>query len=86
MTKLAEVHTLYDVNASDVPAMLRQSADSIETETDEHDRTRAMMGVQITQGGAIAIYGWGKIDRFEAIGVLQAAITKLCDCVEEHEV
>lgn len=86
MTKLAEVHTLYDVNASNVPAMLRQSADSIEAETEENDRTRAMMGVQVTHGGAIAIYGWGKIERFEAIGILQAAITKLCDSVEEHEV
>lgn len=86
MTKLAEVHTLYDVNASDVPAMLRQSADSIESETDGNDRTRAMMGVQVTQGGTIAIYGSGKIERFEAIGILQAAITKLCDVVEEHEV
>lgn len=86
MTKLAEVHTLYDVNASDVPAMLRQSADSIEAETGEHDRTRAMMGVQVTHSGTIAIYGWGKIERFEAIGILQAAITKLCDVVEEHTV
>lgn len=86
MTKLAEVHTLYDVNASDVAAMLRQSADNIEAETDENDRTRAMMGVQVTHAGTVAIYGWGKIERFEAIGILQAAITKLCDVVEEHEV
>lgn len=83
---LALVETLYDVNASDIPAMLRQSADSIEAETPDDDRTRAMVGVQLTHGEVIAIYGWGALDRFTAIGVLQAAITKLTDAVEEHEV
>lgn len=86
MTRLALVETIYDKNASDVPAMLRQSADSIEAETDDNDRTRAMMGVQLTHGGVIAIYGWGAVDRFTAIGVLQAAITKLTDGVEENEI
>lgn len=80
------VETLYDVNASDVPAMLRKSADTIAAETDEDDRTRAMVGVQLTYDGVIAIYGWGALDRFTAIGVLQAAITKLTDGVQEHEV
>lgn len=86
MTKLATVHTLYDANASDVPAMLRKSADSIESETDDNDRTKAMIGVQVTHSGAVAIYGWGATDRFAAIGALQAAIVKLCDVVEEHKV
>lgn len=86
MSHLAVVETLYEHNASEVPAMLRQSADSIEAETDENDRTRAMVGVQLTHGGVIAIYGWGSLDRFTAIGVLQAAITKLTDGVEENEV
>lgn len=86
MSRLALVETLYEKNAADVPAMLRKSADSIEAETDEHDRTRAMVGVQLTHNGVIAIYGWGALDRFTAIGVLQAAITKLTDQVEENEV
>lgn len=86
MTRLAEVVTLYDTNAGDIPGMLRQSADNIEAETDENDRTKVMVGVQVTHGGAVAIYGWGKIDRFTAIGALQAAVAKLCDGVEEHEV
>lgn len=86
MTRLAEVVTLYDTNASDIPGMLRQSADSIEAETDENDRTKAMMGAQMTHDGAIAIYGWGSVDRFTAIGILQAAVANLCDVVEEHRV
>jgi hypothetical protein len=84
--QLATVTTLYDKNAADVSAMLRQSADSIDAETDEDDRTKAMMAVQVSHDGVIAIYGWGPVDRFMAIGVLQAAITKLTDGVEEHEV
>lgn len=86
MTNLKLVETLYETNASDVPAMLRKSADSIEVETDDDDRTKAMISVQVTHGGVIAIYGWGATDRFAAIGVLQAAIVKLCDVVEEHPV
>lgn len=80
------VETIYDTNAADIPAMMRQAADSIESETDEDDRTRAMIAVQVTHGGAIAIYGWGAAERFAAIGALQAAIVKLSDNVEEHEV
>jgi hypothetical protein len=83
---LEVVTVMRDKNASDVPAMLRQSADSIEAETDDHDRTKAMMAVQVTDSGTIAIYGWGAVDRFMAIGVLQAAITKLCDVVEENPI
>lgn len=86
MSRLPIVETLYEHNASEIPAMLRQSADSIEAETDEHDRTKAMMAVQVSHEGTITIYGWGKVDRFMAIGVLQAAITKLSDNVEEHVV
>jgi len=84
--KLSVVETIYETNASDVAGMLRQSADSIESETEDDDRTRAMVGVQLTEGGVIAIYGWGALDRFVAIGVLQSAITKLTDGVQEHEV
>jgi hypothetical protein len=86
MTRLAVVETLYDTNASDVAAMLRKSAESIEAETDETDRTKAMIAVQVSHGGSIAIYGWGATERFAAIGALQAAIVKLADNVEEHEV
>lgn len=84
--ELSLVATLYDKNASDVPAMLRKSADSIEAETDEDDRTRAMVGVQLSHGEVISIYGWGALDRFTAIGVLQSAITKLTDGVQENEI
>jgi hypothetical protein len=86
MNKLAGVATLYAKNASDIPAMLRQSADSIEAETDDMDRTKAMIAVQVTHEGQIAIYGWGAAEMFFAMGTLQAALVKLADNVPEHEV
>ncbi len=86
MADLKLVEAIYEKNASDVPAMLRQAADNIEAETADDDRTKSMISVQVTHDGVFAIYGWGACDRFTAIGVLQAAIVKLCDVVEEHPV
>ena len=83
MTMLAEVVTLYDTNAASIPDMLRQSADSIAAETDDDDRTKAMVAVQVTHDGTVTVYGWGAVDRFMAIGALQAAVAKLCDGVTE---
>ena len=79
MTKphLAEVVTLYAENASDVPAMLRQSAENIATETEADDRTVAMIAVQVTESGGIEVYGWGQTDSLKAIGALQLGIAKL---------
>lgn len=83
MSILAEVVTLYDTNAASIPDMLRKSADSIEAETDAEDRTKAMVAVQVSHDGQIAVYGWGAVERFMVIGALQAAVTKLCDNVPE---
>lgn len=76
-TKLAEVHTIYETNARKIPDMMRESASSIEAETDEHDRTKAMIAVQVTEEGRIEIYGWGETDTLAAIGALQMSVTKL---------
>ena len=84
--KLSVVETLYDSNASNVPAMLRQAAASIESETDDDDRTKAMVAVQLSHDGTIAIYAWGAVDRFTAIGALQAGVAKACGVVREHQV
>jgi len=58
MVKLAEVVTLYDSNASQIPAMLRKRADAIEAETERDDRTVAMIAVEVTDSGDLEIYGW----------------------------
>jgi len=77
--KLAEVHTLYKTNARSIPDMMRQAAESIETETDEHDKTKAMIAVQLSDDGEIQIYGWGETDDLSAIGTLTKAIHQLAE-------
>lgn len=76
--KLAEVHTLYETNYRSIPDMLRQAADSIETETAEgFSPTKAMVAVQITENGDVQIYGWGETDDVHALGVLQLGMHQL---------
>lgn len=71
---LAIVETLFETNASDIAAMLRQAADNIESETDEDIRTEAIVAVQIGENGNIKTYGWGRTDTLKAIGTLQMGI------------
>jgi hypothetical protein len=76
--KLAEVHTLYDTNCRSIPDMMRQAADSIETEVVEgFDPTKAMIAVQISESGQIQIYGWGDTNDMHAAGVLMAGVHEL---------
>ena len=76
--KLAEVHTLYETNCRSIPDMLRQAADSIETEaTEGYSPTKAMIAVQLTDNGQVQIYGWGETDDVHALGVLQLGMAEL---------
>lgn len=75
--KLAEVVTLYDSNANDIVSMLRKSAEVIEAETEEHDRTVAMIAVKVLESGDIDIFGWGETNDFHCLGVLAMASARL---------
>lgn len=77
MMALAEVKTLYETNCRSVPDMMREAAENIETETDEHDRTKAMIAIQVSESGDVLVYGWGETDDVHAIGVLQMGIHRL---------
>lgn len=78
--KLAEVHTLYDVNCRSIPAMLRQAADSIETEAEEgYSPTKAMVAVQISENGQVQLYGWGETEIFHSIALLEIGKQKLIE-------
>ena len=78
MTHLAEVHTIYETNARSIPDMLRQSADSIESEGSEgYANTIAMVAVQLTDNGDIQVYGWGNTTSIHALGVLHAGAQKI---------
>jgi hypothetical protein len=71
--KLAEVVSIYDKNASDIPAMLREAADKIES---GEVPTRAIIGVAIDPDGDLTIYGWGQTDSMDALALLQLAVVK----------
>ena len=82
MTHLAEVHTIYETNARSIPDMLRQSADSIESEGSEgYANTIAMIAVQLTDNGDIQVYGWGRTTTIHALGVLHAGAQKIGNMV-----
>lgn len=74
---IAEVITLYDSNANDVVAMLRKRADIIEAQTDEDDRSVAVIAVEVTESGDIQVFGWGQTDDFHALGVMAKASARL---------
>ncbi len=73
MSKVAEVVTLYEKNARDIPAMLRESADSIER--DQH--VLSMTAVAIHDDGSVSIYGWGTTDNLHSIAALNLGLAKL---------
>lgn len=71
---LKEVVHLYETNAADVVAMLRQSADSIEAGT----AVEGMVAVAVDPDGVIAVFGWGRLrNRDEAIGILARGMHNL---------
>jgi hypothetical protein len=73
-----KVVDLFDqVMGNDIVGSLRRSADSIEGETIDNDRTIAMIAIQVTESGEVVTYGWGATDRFHALGVLSAAAQEL---------
>jgi hypothetical protein len=83
---LASVHTLYETNCRSIPDMLRQSADSIETEVSEgFSPTTAMFAVQIAENGKLQIYGWGECDAPAALVMLERAKARLLDMLEPDE-
>lgn len=75
-----KVVTLYKTNASDIPAMLRQAADSIEREEGEgYAKTEAMVAVQLGDNNEIQIYGWGNTDTQRSYVMLARAMRELLD-------
>lgn len=86
MTKLAEVVTLYETNASQIPEMLRTAAASIETEVSEgFDPTRAMVAVQIGEGGNVRVYGWGRTETMDSIALLHLGAAQLVQSLLDEQ-
>lgn len=74
MTKahLAEVITLRDTNASDIAAMLRQCAQSI----DDGANPKSIVAVVTEDDGSLTLYGWGATDSMDTLATLQLAIVQ----------
>jgi HJR/Mrr/RecB family endonuclease len=83
--KLEIVETIYETNARSIVDMLRETANSLEAETDDHDRTKAMIAVQVTKSGEVLVYGWGDTNQIEAIGSMTMALHEMCQGRMERE-
>lgn len=59
--------------------MMRQCADTIAQETDEHDRTHAITAVRISESGDIQVFGWGKTNSLESIAHMHLGIASITD-------
>lgn len=67
---------IYETNARDIQAMLRKAADSIDEEQ-AGERTESAIYIRYLEDESVDIYGWGKLNYLEAIGILQKAISAL---------
>lgn len=74
---VAEVVAIYETNASDIAAMLRQCADSI----DNGAKPKAIVAVAVEEDGSITNYGWGQTNTVEAIATLHLGAAKLTNDV-----
>ncbi len=67
---VAEVATLYETNARDIVAQLRQCADNIEKGEEVY---RGAVFCLAGPGVTVDVYAWGALDSFSALGVLDCA-------------
>lgn len=74
---LTVVHLYENGLAADIAGSMRRRATSIEAETEDDNRTVAMIAVQIAENGAVEVYGWGRTNLFHAMGALAAGIAKI---------
>lgn len=75
--KLAQVIDFPADNAGNIAAMLRQAADTIEGETEDDNRTEAIVAVQLHEDGSVQVYGWGRTETLKAIATLHLGAAKL---------
>ena len=70
-----KIVNLRAANLTNIPAMLREVADSIEK--GRHGEVRAMSDVMLADGRDPVIFGWGLTDSIHSLGVLQIGLTWL---------
>lgn len=74
---LAEVKTIYESNASQVAETMRKNAEAIES--GEYGDIRCAVTVIVGGVGieTVEVFGLGKTDFWDSLGVLQGGISKL---------
>jgi hypothetical protein len=72
-TKLAEVTTLYETNARNIPEMMRGIADDIE----DDGSTIAVATVRFHADGSVDVYGWGDTSLVHAMGLLHLGLQEI---------
>ena len=75
---IAEVVTLYDTNArTPIPDQMRIAADTIESETEDNDKTTAMVFIQLYESGDVQVCGIGETNDLHSLGLLVKAVAAL---------
>ena len=73
--RLAEVHTLYEANALDIPAMARLLANNVDAGKFGNVRSAAV--VLEREDGVPEVFSWGDSGLLRTIGLLHLGIHKL---------
>ena len=73
--KLAEVKTIYEHNARDIPAMADLLAKNIRS--GEYGEMRSVVAVIETADGQVEVFGWGDTGVLRTLGLLQLASSRL---------
>lgn len=78
--KLAEVKTLYQSNARQIPEMMRELASDIDDPPVPDTRPdQAVCVIRDSKTGQLNVYGWGDVNIAESIGILAFASSRLCE-------
>lgn len=78
---IAEVKTIYEMNARQVVEQMRQCADNIEAGKCEFDVRGAIL-IIAGKSRSVDVYSWGELDNFSTLGVLERAARHVHEAIE----
>jgi len=78
---IAEVKTIYEMNARQVVEQMRQAADSIEAGKCDFEVRGAVL-IVVGKTRAVDVYSWGELDNYSTLGVLARAERRIHDVIE----
>lgn len=78
---IAEVKTIYEVNARQVVEQLRQAADRLEKGDCELDVRGAIL-IIAGRTRSVDVYSWGDLDNFSTLGVLERATRHVHEVID----